>query len=120
MYHRAIKQMKKQLEFERQIQIYMHQQQQQKIKVESTTIPEIHDLNGHSVTNYHNFHNHKINRDGRTGENFVDLKTSNGNILKFILNFPENRWQNLICRLQNLDDLQVKNMMKDVARDLFN
>ncbi|XP_076940507.1 uncharacterized protein LOC143609714 [Bidens hawaiensis] len=60
-YHRAIQQKKKQQEFERQIQIYMHQQQQQqhqqynKVKVESVTVPEIPDLNGHSGQNYHSF-----------------------------------------------------------------
>ncbi|KAL7615649.1 ethylene-responsive transcription factor ERF084 [Lactuca sativa] len=86
-YHRAIEQMKKQQEFERQIQIYMHQQQQQQqqhhhhqIKIESTTIPEIPDLNAHTVANYHTFHNHKISHEARTGENYVHHKPSNGNL----------------------------------------
>ncbi|KAI3807345.1 hypothetical protein L1987_23272 [Smallanthus sonchifolius] len=70
-YHRAIQQMKKQHEFERQIQIYMQQQQQQQtIKVESVTIPEIPDLNGHTIESCHSL----------TGENFVEPKPSNGNL----------------------------------------
>ncbi|KAI3513257.1 hypothetical protein L1887_20586 [Cichorium endivia] len=117
-YHRAIEQMKKQQEFERQIQIYMHhQQQQQKIKVESTTIPEIPDLNGHSVTNYHNFHSHKINRDGRTGENFVDPKTSNGNLNA---NLPEFDDSGLWTEAASTMDYQSQAIDPGIAASTFN
>lgn len=80
-YHRAIQQMKKQQEFERQLQIYMHQQQQQKhqqqqqqkIKVETTTIPEIPDLNGNTAGHYQTL---TPTRD----DEYVDTKSSNGNL----------------------------------------
>ncbi|KAD4585835.1 hypothetical protein R6Q59_035732 [Mikania micrantha] len=65
-YHRSIQQMKKQQEFDRQIQIYM-QQQQHKIKAETAMIP---DLNRHTTGNHNEF----------TGENYVDQKSSTGNL----------------------------------------
>lgn len=83
-YHRAIQQMKKQQEFERQIQIYMYQQQhhhhqeQQKIKVESSS--EIPDLNGHTVVDNHNIYNLKPNHEAKTRDNFAYPKSSNRNL----------------------------------------
>ncbi|KAI3820174.1 hypothetical protein L1987_14032 [Smallanthus sonchifolius] len=74
-YHRAIQQMKKKQEFERQIQIYMqHQQppqQQQNIKVKTIMIPEIPDLNRHNIGSF---------PDDFTGENYVDQGSSAGNL----------------------------------------
>ncbi|KAK9053845.1 hypothetical protein SSX86_024920 [Deinandra increscens subsp. villosa] len=75
-YHRSVLQLKKQQEFERQIQIYMQQQQQQKMEVEAMKTPEIPDLNGHAIGNYHDC----------TGENDVDPKSSSGNLKA---NLPE-------------------------------
>ncbi|KAK1436526.1 hypothetical protein QVD17_02307 [Tagetes erecta] len=76
-YHRAIQQMKKQQEFERQIQIYMHQQhhqqKQQKIKVEDVRIPEIPDLNKNTIGNSHDF----------TGENYVSTGNLKANLPEF-------------------------------------
>ncbi|KAF5809240.1 putative transcription factor AP2-EREBP family [Helianthus annuus] len=74
-YHRAVQQMKKQQEFERQMQIYMHQQPQM-IKVETAMIPEIPDLNGYAVGNYGEV----------TGENDVDIEKSSTGNLNFNLN----------------------------------
>ncbi|GJS14235.1 dehydration-responsive element-binding protein 2D-like protein [Tanacetum coccineum] len=90
-YHRALEQMKKQQEFERQIQIYMHQQHQQQqqqyqhnIKVENT-VREIPDLNGYTGANYHNIYNHGV------GESYVDPKASTGNLNANLPEFDDSR-----------------------------
>nr|XP_043637951.1 uncharacterized protein LOC122608948 [Erigeron canadensis] len=95
-YHRAIEQMKKQQEFERRIQIYMHQQQQQqmmRVKVESPV--EIPDLNGQAVGGYYNNNNYYCNYNNiihdKTGDNFVDPKSSTGNLNANLPEFDDSR-----------------------------
>ncbi|KVH98417.1 ethylene-responsive transcription factor ERF021-like [Cynara cardunculus var. scolymus] len=114
-YHRALEQMKKQQEFERQIQIYMHQQNQnQKIKVENM---EISDLNGQTVANYHHFQNHKINHDPRNGENYVDPKSSTGNLNANLPEFDDSR---LWTEAASTMDYQSQAIDPGIAASTFN
>ncbi|MFS7911765.1 putative transcription factor AP2-EREBP family [Helianthus anomalus] len=110
-YHRAIQQMKKQQEFERQIQIYMQQQQQQqqqqKIKVESVTMPDIPDLNAHTVGNHYR----------STADSSMDPKPSNRNLTT---NLPEFDDSGLWTEAASTMDYQAQVIDPGIGASTFN
>ncbi|XP_076940681.1 uncharacterized protein LOC143609957 [Bidens hawaiensis] len=114
-YRRAVEQMKKQQEFQRQVQIYMHQQQQQQqqqrnVKMETGMISDIPDLNRQAFGNYHDFN----------GETYVDQKCGqslNGNLKA---NLPEFDDSGLWTEAASTMDYESQAMDPGIGASTFN